>query len=120
MAETPIVDPPDGATPQRSQADRAALEQRWLTLTRETLPGIAKERGWPVDADHCFQRILIDNAVRGVWYHAITGRPAYRHASDAVLACAVELGEAAVAGEADLAELNRRSLAWRRKGRTPR
>lgn len=93
--------------------DRKALEARWLALTRETLPALAPTRGWPVRADHCFQRILLDNALNGRWYDHVAGRPAYRHLDDAALARAVALGEAAAAGEADLALLNRRSLAWR-------
>jgi hypothetical protein len=97
--------------------DRAALEAAWLELTRRALPALAAERGWPVRADHCFQRILLDNAVGGVWYDAIAQRPAYRHASDAVLADAVALGRAAVAGSADLPALNARSLAWRRQAK---
>lgn len=94
---------------------RPALEAAWLTLTRETLPALARPRGWPVAADHCFQRILLDNAAGGCWYDAVRGRPAYAHASDDVLARAVALGEAVAAGAADLADLNRRSLAWRGK-----
>lgn len=94
---------------------RAALEARWLDLTRRTLPAVARERGWPVAADHCFQRILLDNAFGGVWYDHVAGRPAYAHADPVALARAVALGEAALAGQADLADLNHRSLAWRGK-----
>ena len=94
---------------------RDGRERRWLALTRETLPALARERGWPVRADHCFQRILLDQACGGRWYDHIAGRPAYRHASDAVLERAVALAEAAVAGELDLHDLNRQSLAWRGK-----
>ena len=99
--------------------DRAALEARWLDLTRRIMPALASERGWPVRADHCFQRILLDRACGGVWYDHISQRPAYAHASDDVLRAAVETGEAAVAGSANLAALNARSLEWRRarKGR---
>lgn len=96
---------------------RAALEVRWLHLTRVTLPALAPERRWPVRADHCFQRILLDAAHDGRWYDHIVGRPAYAHATPEALARAVALGEAAVAGEADLPALNARSLAWRGKGR---
>jgi hypothetical protein len=96
----------------------AALQARWLTLTRSTLPSLADEQAWPVRADHCFQRILLDNACDGVWYDRIAGRPAYRHADPALLARAVALGEAAVAGQADLHQLNARSLAWRRAARS--
>ena len=93
---------------------RAALEARWLQLTRETLPALASVRGWPIRADHCFQRVLLDHATGGVWYDAIPRRPAYRHASEDVLARAVALGEAVAAGTAPLAPLNTRSLEWRR------
>ena len=94
---------------------REALEQRWLTLTRETMPALAAERGWPVHNDHCFQRFLLDNAVGACWYDVIRRRPAYRHADEAVLIRAVEVGDAVIAGLADLAALNRQSLAWRGK-----
>ena len=92
---------------------RAALEAAWLELTRRTLPGLAAARGWPVSADHCFQRILLDNAVGGVWYDAIARRPAYRHADAALLASAVALGRQVAAGGRDLHELTRRARAWR-------
>ena len=94
-------------------SSRHALEARWLTLTREALPGVAAERDWPVRFDHCFARILLDNACDGVWYDRVTARPAYRHASDDILSAAVALGEAALAGSADLPALNARSLDHR-------
>lgn len=47
-----------------SPLDRAKLEAEWLTLTRQTLPRLAASRRWPVSADHCFMRILLD-AVHG-------------------------------------------------------
>ena len=93
------------------------MQARWLDLTQRELPGLAGTRGWPVRADHCFQRILLDNAFGGVWYDHVSARPAYIHADPAALARAVALGEAAIAGTVDLAELNRRSLDWR--GKTP-
>jgi hypothetical protein len=95
--------------------DRAALEAEWLRLTREVLPALAGPRGWPVRNDHCFQRILLDNACGGRWYDRIIGRPAYRHADPTTLAEAVILARALEAGEADLFALNRASLTWRRK-----
>lgn len=94
--------------------DRAAAEARWLSLTRAALPAVADAREWPVRADHCFQRIFLDNACGGVWYDHIDGRPAYASAPRDVLDAAIALAEAALAESADLAELNRRSLAWRR------
>ena len=96
---------------------RAALEAEWLRLTRATLPSLAAARGWPVSADHCFQRILLDAAVGGRWYDHVAGRPAYRHLPDDALARAVTLARAAAAGEADLHALDAQSLAWRGKPR---
>lgn len=93
------------------------LETRWLTLTRETLPALAAARGWPVRADHCFQRILLDHAVGGCWYDHVAGRPAYRHLDADRLAAALALGEAVAAGGADLHALNAQSLRWRGKRR---
>jgi hypothetical protein len=95
--------------------DRAVLEAEWLRLTRETLPGLARTRGWPVHADHCFQRILLDHAVGGRWYDHVPRRPAYRHLDEAALVRAVALGRSAAAGEADLPALNDQSLRWRGK-----
>lgn len=93
---------------------RAALEARWLDLTRRALPRVAAERGWLIHDDHCFQRVLLDAACGGVWYDHIADRPAYAHASDALLSAAVRLGEAVMAGDIALAPLNRRSIANRR------
>lgn len=84
-------------------------------MTRAELPALAGQRGWPVRADHCFQRILLDQACGGCWYDHIAGRPAYAHADDAVLARAVTLAEGARDGTADLPAMNRQSLAWRGK-----
>lgn len=94
--------------------DRAALTDRWFVLTRVELPALAAERRWPVRLDHCFQRILLDNAVNGMWRDHIAS-PAWRNASDEQIAAAVTLGEAAATGHVDLAELNAKSLAWRGK-----
>lgn len=96
--------------------ERPALERDWLRLTRETLPALAALRAWPVSADHCFQRILLDNALECCWYQVVARRPAYRHVEADALARAVALGEAVIAGTADLHLLNARSLAWRGKG----
>jgi hypothetical protein len=95
-------------------SERAALEARWLQLTREVLPRLADARGWPVRYNHCFQRILLDAACGGRWYDHVERRPAYRHLDDARLYGAVALAEAVARGEADLHALNAQSLRWRR------
>jgi len=95
--------------------DRAALEARWLELTRVTLPGLAAERGWPVRNDHCFQRILLDAVCGGVWYDHVPKRPAYKHLPFERLEAAVALAETMQAGTADMRALNTQSLVWRGK-----
>ena len=94
--------------------DRAALEARWFALTREELPAVAPSRDWPVRFDHCFQRILLDDACGGRWTDAIE-RPAYAHAPDTILRAAIATGEKVLAGEADLWALDAKSLTWRGK-----
>ena len=94
--------------------DREALVKKWFALTRDLMPGMAQQRGWPVRFDHCFQRILLDNAVGRQWNETIAA-PAYRNAPLDVLQRAIAFGEAAIEGSEDLAELNRRSLGWRGK-----
>ena len=96
---------------------RGALIERWFALTYRELPAVARDRNWPVFRDHCFQRILLDNACGNAWRTHIIP-PAWRNADDAVLTKAIALGEGALLGEEDLAELNRLSLLWR--GKKPR
>ncbi len=97
-------------------SDRARLETEWLTVTRQTLPALAQARRWPVSADHCFMRILLDAVHEGRWDRTVQGRPAYKHIELERLAAAVMLAERVVANETDLRTLNAQSLAWRGKG----
>lgn len=97
-----------------NETERVLLVDRWFALTREILPALSKERDWPVRLDHCFMRILLDNAFGGAWRKFVEP-PAYRNAPIAILKRAVDLGQAVRSGEADIWELNRRSLKWRGK-----
>jgi hypothetical protein len=97
---------------------RATLEQQWLDLTRLALPEAAVSRGWPIHKDHCFQRVLLDNACGGHWAATILRTPAYRHAPGSILLAAINLGLAVLGGTADLHLLNERSLQWRGKHRS--
>ncbi|NNC52606.1 MAG: GCN5-related N-acetyltransferase [Erythrobacter sp.] len=93
---------------------RENLVDQWFDLTRERMPGLAEQRDWPVRFDHCFMRILLDNALGVKWNEEIPA-PAYRNAPSEVLERAIALGEAAISGDEDLSELNRNSLGWRGK-----
>lgn len=103
--------------------EREALQQRWLDLTRGVLPGRAAAERWPLRADHCFQRVVLDAVCGGRWYDHVEGRPAYRTLDEARLRAAVLLAER-LADEADarslLQDLDAASLAWRGKPAKPR
>lgn len=107
--------PPADATGHREAID-AALRVRWRDLVGRRLPAVAAARGWPVVHDHCFARILLDNAFGAPWRTCVAP-PAWRNAPADRLAAALALGEAALAGEADLAALNGVSLRLRGKRR---
>ncbi|MEN0086917.1 MAG: GCN5-related N-acetyltransferase [Pseudomonadota bacterium] len=104
--------------PDLQSQKRAALEARWIELTNRLLPAAARPNGWPIQLNHCFQRVLLDHACDDVWYGHIDGRPAYRHASDGILNRAVQAGEACLSGASDLASMNHQSLVWRGKSIT--
>ena len=95
---------------------RADQEREWLRLTREVLPALARERGWPVRLDHCFQRILLDAELGSPWTARLAGRPAYRSVDDATLERLIARARAVAAGAADLHALNGASLRGRGKG----
>jgi hypothetical protein len=93
-----------------------SLRERWLALTREELPARARTQGWPLRLDHCFQRVLLDQACGGRWYDHVAGRPAYRHLDPERLGAAVALGERLLReGEPLLRRLDEDSLRWRGK-----
>jgi hypothetical protein len=102
--------------------DRSRLEQRYLELVRSELPAAAQAGRWRLRQDHCFGRVLLDDAVGACWYDVLDRRrTAFRQLDDARLAGAVALGERLlVEGDPLLAELDDRSLAWRGKPAKPR
>jgi hypothetical protein len=61
-------------------------------------------------------RVMLDNAVGGVWHHTIA-RPAIKHIGAEMLDRAIGLGERVLREPSLLMELNQRSLAWRRVDR---
>jgi len=95
------------------------LRARWTHLYKEYLPSLAKARDpvqdkWPVYLDHCFARIILDNAV-GVdkqWTERVK-QPAVKNMSEAQMSAAINLAERLATGEADLNTLNDRSLQFR-------
>lgn len=106
----------------RGVVDRAALEQRYLQLVRRELPAAATAGRWRLRNDHCFGRVLLDDAVQACWYDVLDRRrTAFRQLSDSQLAGAVALGERLlVEGDPLLADLDDASLTWRGKPRKRR
>ena len=94
---------------------------RYVHMTRKVMPKLAlgEKRHWPVQNDHCFQRIVLDTVCEGVWYDHIA-RPAYKHLSQTQALAAVQLCEQIIADQIDLSVLNQKSLAWRGKQRLAR
>ena len=79
------------------------------------LPKAADENTeWPVYLNHCFARILLDNAVGQFWRDVITP-PAWKNTPPPVLQSAIDLGESILAGDADIWSLNDKSLQMRGK-----
>ena len=87
-----------------------------MHLTKEVLPLLARSNNlnWPIQEDHCFQRIVLDTICGGVWYDHLS-RPAYKNLTDDQLQRAVDLCQSIVSGQVDLHKLNQQSLAWRRR-----
>jgi len=90
------------------------LRRKWRRLVEVDLPDAARSRSWPVQADHCLARILLDHACGRPWRETITP-PAWRNAPFETLTTAVLAGERALAGDTDLHDLNRQSLSMRGK-----
>lgn len=93
---------------------RADQVAHWLDLTRRVLPGMAAEQRWPISLDHCFMRVCLDHAIGRPWHLAVA-RPAIRHLTDDQLQAAIAIAERIAAGPACLPDLNRESIAWRRR-----
>ena len=103
-------------SPGKDVVRRASLLERYRALVDEALPRAARAGAWSLRLNHCFGRVLLDDAVGGCWYEHLDRKagPAYRQLDDAQLAGAVALGERLLTeGDPLLRELDARSLAWR-------
>lgn len=99
------------------KSHRQILEQWYLLLTREKLPQQAQVEQWPIQQDHCLQRVVLDNLFQDCWYnHLKRSKPAYRQLDN------LQLGQALLLlyrmeqeGEPLVAVLNVSSLTFRGK-----
>ncbi|KAF2171127.1 hypothetical protein M409DRAFT_64076 [Zasmidium cellare ATCC 36951] len=97
------------------------LQERWRYLHQEYLPAMAAakdpaQKQWTVHLDHCFARIVLDNAI-GVdtaWTEKIKS-PAIKNMTATQLQTAIDLAEKLATGEANLLELDQKSLQLRGK-----
>jgi len=106
------------AGPPVDAADRDALLARYRELVERELPAAAVRGRWVIRRNHCFGRVLLDDAVGACWYDVLDCRAgaAYRQLDDERLAHAVATGERLLTDGAPLArELDARSLRLRGK-----
>ena len=100
--------------------EQERLRSAWLDLMRRRLPEAARSRpDWPIQADHCFGRVIVD-AVYGRPWREVLKPPAWRSMSPEALQAAIAIGEAILDGAADLHALDSRSLAMRGKAQKVR
>ncbi|KAL5392612.1 hypothetical protein PMIN06_006908 [Paraphaeosphaeria minitans] len=75
-----------------------------------------EKQKWPVHLDHCFARIILDNAVgKDKPWTKVVKSPAIKHMSEQQLKDAIKLGESIADGSEDINPLNQRSLEVRGK-----
>lgn len=97
------------------------LQERWRYLYQEYLPALAAAKDqaqsqWTVHLDHCFARIVLDNAI-GIdspWTEKIKS-PAIKNMTVTQLQSAIDLAEKLATGEANLLDLDQNSLRLRGK-----
>ncbi|KAF4630670.1 hypothetical protein G7Y89_g7464 [Cudoniella acicularis] len=105
----------------KSDTSLEELQNEWREMFQKTLPAAATSKSssqpeWPVHVDHCFARIILDNIV-GIdspWTENIEA-PAYKNITREQLVDSIELGRKILEGEADLVELDDKSLELRGK-----
>lgn len=95
--------------------DLSRLRAEYGRKVNDALPAQARASGdWPIEADHCFARVVLDNLFRDAWYDHVEGRPAYKHLSQDELQTAIELADRMrTEGKPAVADLNENSLQWR-------
>jgi|GEM_PF-378330 len=108
---------PDTPDPSEWRDQREALRAAYLDWVSHRLPTEALRGHWPIRADHCFMRVVLDHVFQDCWYLHLDRRfRAYRQLDNKQLSRAVSLCEAMSAGgHAVVTHMNQQSLAWREK-----
>jgi len=92
--------------------DTSTLQAEYRRLTERRLPARADDE-WPVQADHCFQRIVLDALFEDEWYDHVADRPAHAALTADQLRAAIAIAESMLEDPERVAELNERSLRYR-------
>ena len=103
------------------ETDINELRARYLELINDILPSVAIARGFPVNLNHCFGRIVLDNLFQGCWYNYLTVNrvAAYKQLDLAQLQQAINIAQSLVdLPNLHIVSLNDRSLQWRREYRS--
>lgn len=101
-----------------SLTTRQHLTRQLNQLTEQTLPKLAKERGYPVHLDHCFKRIVYDASMGAKWDTKVKA-PFCRNAPLGQLMVAIAIAQGIVDQGLDIHALNNLSLAYRGKKQKP-
>ncbi|EON65139.1 hypothetical protein W97_04376 [Coniosporium apollinis CBS 100218] len=98
-----------------------SLQDAWTEVYRKRLPALAAQRDpaqklWPVHLDHCFARVVLDNAIgKDRPWTEVVKAPAVKNMSEMQLQAALSLADDIATGRASLVALNQTSLALRSK-----
>lgn len=94
-----------------------ALRAEYERKVTEELPERARRNGdWPIRADHCFGRVVLDALFDDEWYDHVDGAPAYEQLSVKQLREAIGIADRMIdEGRPAVARLHRRSLRLRGK-----
>lgn len=98
-----------------------SMQQAWKQLYAKDLPAAAKSKSssqkiWPVSLDHCFARIILDNAIgKTVPWPNVLKSPAYKHMTMNQLRDAISCGNDILDGTSNLVDMDEKSLVLRNK-----
>ncbi|KAJ9647310.1 hypothetical protein H2201_003910 [Coniosporium apollinis] len=98
-----------------------SLQDEWTEVYRKRLPALAAQRNpaqkqWPVHLDHCFARVVLDNAIgKDRPWTEVVKAPAVKNMSEMQLQTALSLADDIATGKVDLVALNQTSLTLRSK-----
>ncbi|WP_269519078.1 hypothetical protein [Alteromonas sp. BMJM2] len=110
-------------------SERSMAIESYLEYTKTILPAMATSLvsqsinsanqlvTWPIQNDHCFQRVVLDTICQAAWYDVIPS-PAYKNLSLEQARAAKALCEKIANNQVCLTTLNNKSKTWRNKQAT--